>query len=91
MGREIVLCLAKNAINVAGKTTSAKCVDPIRDPTSLSQSMTQESQARLMEDVPINVGCMKLMKSVKMTWRTRQSKSNHCSTHRKLIVKGNGQ
>ena len=68
--REISQHLAKNAIIVVRKTTLAKCVDPVRDPTSLSQSMTQESQARLLVDVPINVGCMKLMKSVKMTWRT---------------------
>ena len=70
MEREIVQHLARSAINVVGKTTLAKCVDPVKDLTNLSQSMTQESQARLMVDVPINVGCMKLMKSVKMTWGT---------------------
>ena len=70
MEREIVLHLAKNAISVVERTTIVKCVDPSRDLTMMSQGVTQESQDRLMVDVPINVGCMKLMKSVKMTWRT---------------------
>ena len=45
MERGIVLHLAKNAISVVRKTTIAKCVDPVRDPTdfSLSQSVTPES------------------------------------------------
>ena len=71
-GKRDCPAFGKNAISVVGKTTIAKCVDLVRDPTdfSLSQGMTQESQDRLVVDVPINVGCMKLMKSVKMTWRT---------------------
>ena len=46
MEREIVQHLAKNAITVVEKTTSAKCVNPVRDSASLSQSVTQESQAQ---------------------------------------------
>ena len=64
MERGTVLRMAKTAISVVSKTTLAKCA-------SLSQNVTQEGLDRPMEiDVPINVGCMKLMKSVKMTWRT---------------------
>ena len=70
MEREIVLHLAKNAITVVEKTTSVRWVDLVRDLTnfSLSQSMTQESQDRLMENV-LNAEYMRLT-SVKMTWIT---------------------
>ena len=50
MERDIVQHLARSAIDVVRKTTLAKCVNPqVRDLTSfsLSQSVTQESQARL--------------------------------------------
>ena len=67
MEREIVLHLARNAINVVEKTTSAKCVNPVRDLTSLSQSVTQESQDRLI--VNVHAEFMRLM-NVKMTWKT---------------------
>ena len=54
--REIVLHLAKNAISVVARTTSAKCAS-----LSLSQSVTQGGQDRPMEiNVPINVGCMRV-------------------------------
>ena len=62
-GRRDCPAYGKKCHSVVAKTTLAKCA-------SLSQSMTQESLDRLMVDVPINVGCMRLMKSVRMTWRT---------------------
>ena len=60
--REIVLHLAKNAISVVVRTTSAICV-------SLSQSVTQGGQNGPMENVPINAEYMRFA-SVKMTWMT---------------------
>ena len=60
--------LARNAINVVEKTTLAKCVNPVRDLTSLSQSMTQESQDRLMVNVH-KCRVHEINESVKMTWK----------------------
>ena len=65
--REIVLHLAKNAISVVARTTSAICVS-----LSLSQSVTQGGQDRPMEInvlINVNVKYMRLA-SVKMTWMT---------------------
>ena len=69
MEREIVRRLAENAIIVVEKTTSAKCVDPVRDPTSLSQSMTQGSLTGLLVNVLTDAKYMRLT-SGRMTWGT---------------------
>ena len=58
MRREIVWCLARIVSNVVVRTTLGKCVGP-RDLANPSQSVTQESQARLMVDVLINVEYMR--------------------------------
>ena len=63
-----LVSVARIASNAVVRTTLEKCVGP-RDLASLnlSQSMTQECQARL--SALINVEYMRLM-SVMMTWRT---------------------
>ena len=59
MVRENVQLMAKIAINVVVRTTLEKCVDLARDLTSLSQDMTQESQARPRANARINVNFMR--------------------------------
>ena len=63
--REIVLHLAKNAISVVARTTSAICAN-----LSLSQRVTQGGQNGPMENVLINVEYMRLITSVMMTCMT---------------------
>ena len=58
MGREIVRRLERIVSNVVVRTTLEECAGP-RDLANLSQSMTQESQARLMAGVPISVKYMR--------------------------------
>ena len=60
MGSEIVWHLARIVSNLVVRITLQTCASP-RDLTSLnlSQNMTQESQARLMVDVLINVEYMR--------------------------------